>query len=250
MSSLADHPVITTRYFFPIDLPLPDATIVPVEGAELACFSSDSGKELTVVHFHGNGEIVADYLPDFPRKLADLGANTFLAEYRGYGGSTGVPMLGKILDDIPAIRNAIDAPDHQLVIFGRSIGSIYAIEFAARYPDVAGLIIESGIADVLERILLRARPHELGASLQELNDEFHRLFDHQQKLSRYPGPSLCLHAEEDHLVDKSHAERNASWAGGDPRLVIFPRGDHNTIFAANHNDYLHEVGEFLNRLCP
>ena len=30
-------------------------------------------------------------------------------------------------------------------MFGRSIGSLYAIELAQRHPNIAGLIIESGI---------------------------------------------------------------------------------------------------------
>lgn len=243
--AIADHDIISQRYFFPQRRPLPGATMVDVDAAELACYEHDAGHDVTLVHFHGNGEVVAHYVPGFAETVAGLGANSFFAEYRGYGGSTGVPRLGAMLDDVAPIREAVAAPDEQIVVFGRSIGSIYAIEFAARHPNIGGLVLESGIADVLERILLRATPAELQTTLEAMQEEFGRLFDHEQKLGKYTGPTLVLHAENDHLVDKTHAERNADWAGGEVDLVLFERGDHNTIFGANRDGYLEALGEFL-----
>ncbi len=246
--NIADHDIISQRYFFPRRHALADETVIDVGEAKLACYANDAGHNLTLVHFHGNGEIVADYLPGFADTIADLGANTFFAEYRGYGGSTGTPRLGAMLDDVTPIQEAIAAPIGQIVVFGRSIGSIYAIEFAARFPQVAGLVLESGIADVLERILLRAAPEELGTTHEAMRAEFARLFDHEQKLGKYKGPTLILHAKKDHLVDKSHAERNAAWAGGDTKLVLFDRGDHNSIFHTNRTKYLAALGEFLGQV--
>jgi pimeloyl-ACP methyl ester carboxylesterase len=243
--SILDHDIISERYFFPRRRPLEGARMVDVGDAELACFEVDEGHDLTLVHFHGNGEIVADYLPGFADHIDSLGANSFFAEYRGYGGSTGTPRLAAMLDDVDAIRQQVSRPDEQIVVFGRSVGSIYAIEFAARFPDVAGLVLESGIADVRERILLRATPADLGATPEELRAEFDRLFDHQAKLGRYTGPALVMHTENDHLVDKSHAHRNASWAGRECRKVLFERGDHNSIFHVNQAEYLAELGRFL-----
>lgn len=246
--SIADHDIITQRYFFPQRHALPGATTVDVGEAELACYKHDVGHALTLVHFHGNGEIVNHYVPGFAEIVADLGADGFFAEYRGYGGSTGVPRLGAMLDDVSAIREAVGKPDEQVVVFGRSIGSIYAIEFAARFPNIAGLVLESGIADVLERILLRATPSELGTTPEAMQEEFGRLFDHEQKLGQYTGPTLVLHTENDHLVDKTHAERNASWAGGDVQLVMFERGDHNSIFGVNSDAYLQALRTFFERV--
>lgn len=246
--TIADHEIISQRYFFPQRHPLPGATMVDADDAQLACDAHDVGHDVTLVHFHGNGEIVGKYVPGFAEVLADLGANSFFAEYRGYGGSTGVPQLGAMLDDVSAIHDAVGKPDEQIVVFGRSIGSIYAIEFAARYPEIGGLVLESGIADVLERILLRASPSELGTTLEAMQEEFGRLFDHEQKLGQYTGPTLVLHTEHDHLVDKTHAERNAAWAGGDVELVMFERGDHNSIFGVNRDAYLEALRAFFERV--
>lgn len=247
MHSVADHPVIGQRYFFPRTSELPGADMVAVDGAQLGCFSVDKGHELTLLHFHGNGEIVADYLPGMAELFDSMGLNSFFAEYRGYGASTGEPQMGKMLDDVAALCERAGDPS-KLVVFGRSVGSIYAVEAAHRFPEIAGLVLESGIADPLERVLLRASPRELGVSSEELVAEFSARFDHKKKLAAFSKPALVLHAAGDDLVDKSHAERNAEWIGSSAELAILPRGDHNSIFAANQATYIQKLRDFVSRL--
>ena len=244
---ISDHRIISERYFFPRKGRPEKATYVNGPAGVLACAHRDHGHGKTLLHFHGNGEIVADYLPDFPEMISELGLNTFHAEYRGYGDSEGEPRLGEMFDDLPAIQEAAGSPE-TLVVFGRSIGSIYAIEFVARYPQVAGLVLESGIADVLERILLRVSAEELNASDEEMSSAFAERFDHKRKLEAFGGPTLILYAEHDHLVGQEHAKQNASWAGSETRLVILPRGDHNSIFFENRERYLDELYRFVNGL--
>lgn len=246
--SLLDHELITARYFFPRRYAPPRPTWVEVDGARLACHSSGDEHPLTVVHFHGNGEVVADYIPEFVDLVDELGADCFLAEYRGYGASTGVPQLGAMLDDVTAIREAVGRPLEELVVFGRSVGSIYALEFAARYPEIAGLVIESGIADPLERILLRCSPEELGVSIEELQEAFGDRLDNTAKIRNRRGPTLIIHARHDSLVDVSHAARLASAQEENAKLVLLPHGDHNSIFMENRSRYTVEFQRFLQKV--
>ncbi len=215
--------------------------------ARLACalHRTDAPDPLTLVHFHGNGEVVADWLAGgFPDAIASLGCNLLLAEYRGYGMSTGEPRLGRMLDDVDAIVRAAGVPPERIVPFGRSVGSIFAIEAAARFP-VAGLVLESGIADVLERLLLRVEPDELGATAAELGAAVAARLDHRAKLAAFPGPVLVLHAVHDDLVPATHGRRLAEWAAGPVILKLFDRGDHNSILAANAPAYLDSVAELV-----
>ncbi|MEM1347972.1 MAG: alpha/beta fold hydrolase [Myxococcota bacterium] len=251
MSSF-DHPVVTQRYFFGRPKAPPNPVPVSLPSGDLLCCHlarCPDPDAPTVVFFHGNGEVVADYVPGHDALLNALGVHVFYAEYRGYGGSTGTPKLAAMLDDVVAIRDHLDLPARSLIAFGRSIGSIYAIELAHRTPGIGGLVLESGIADVLERILLRAEPRELGASIDELRAQAAQHFDHERKLCAIRSPLLVMHAIQDHLVDAGHARRNASWSA-DPsaRLVLFERGDHNTIFAANRDAYLRELDAFFERV--
>jgi pimeloyl-ACP methyl ester carboxylesterase len=254
--SLLDHPLITSRYFFPRRASLDRGFFVTAADgvSRLACYRAAPYEGApTVLHFHGNGEVVGDYLPDMERVFTSLGVNVLFAEYRGYGSSTGFPTLGAILDDAETIFAALGEPAHNVVLFGRSIGSLCAIELASRHPDVRGLIFDSGIADPFERVLLRVSPEELGVSRAELESAVSSRLDHRSKLARYPGPLLVLHARHDTLVARSHAERIMSWSGAPPEdkeLVLFSLGDHNTVFFENCEGYIASLRLFLDRIAP
>ena len=47
-----------------------------------------------------------------------------------------------------------------------------------------------------------------------------------------PGRVLVMHCEHDDLVLPAEARANASWASRS-ELLLFPRGDHNSIHAHN-----------------
>ena len=245
--TVLDHPIVSQRYFFPRAGTPAHEVRIDVDGATLSCAHVVLDPAWpTLVHFHGNGEIVADYLPAWETLLHRWQVNGFFAEYRGYGGSTGTPQLATMLGDVVPIARALGCEPERTVVFGRSVGSIYAIEYARRVRAVAGLILESGIHDVLERILLRVHPNELGTTPDNLSREAGALLDHRQKLAGYTGHLLVLHAEGDDLVDVSHAQRNfdAATTAATRTIERFPRGDHNSIFFANLEAYVDAVERF------
>jgi pimeloyl-ACP methyl ester carboxylesterase len=202
-----------------------------------------------LLHFHGNGELAADYADDPGGHLFGLGVNLCFAEYRGYGPSTGTPTLRALLGDAEAQLRGLGVPPGRVVVYGRSLGSLAAIELAARHPDLAGVIVESGIADVAERLLLRVEQAEVPFPLDAVPAEVARYFDHRAKLGRYLGPLLVIHAERDDLVPARHARSLHAWGGGAERaLVLLPRGDHNSLLWLNRDAYREAVGGFLDRL--
>jgi alpha-beta hydrolase superfamily lysophospholipase len=196
MISLLDHPSISGKYLFPQNRKLKRPFVVRVNNVELACFQrivDNSG--FTLIHFHGNGEAVADYVPFMADVFEDMGLNQLFVEYRAYGGSSGEAKLVAMLADGEAVMQA------------------------------AGISESDVLAEVAKH------------------------FNNQSKLSGYTNPLLILHAENDRLIDISHAERNEAWAGSKyKRLVRFPNGDHNTIFPANMNPYIAAVKEFVEGL--
>ena len=245
---LLDDTTISTRYFFPRRAPIADPFEVVVRGgAVLACHhSAPHANAKTFLHFHGNGEVVADYMGDYVEAINAMGLNVLLAEYRGYGGSTGEPAMASMLGDVDDIVRTLAVPDDQLIVYGRSVGSLYAIELAHRHGGIAGLVIESGIADLLERLLVRVEPRELGVSGEELRTAVAESFDHEAKLGAYLGPLLVIHAQDDDLVDWSHGRRNHQWAGSAQKeLLVFQSGGHNALMAANWERYLRGLRRFL-----
>lgn len=246
---ILDSPIIAARYLFPCPAPFAPVTRVEVEGASLGCWrSGPRASGWVVVFFHGNGETVADWV-DSPLDgfAAAAEAELFLAEYRGYGESTGKPLLRNLLGDVEAVRAAVGVPDERVVVFGRSVGSLPALEWVRRFPHTAGLILESGIHDVHERLRLRVHPAELGTTEEAFRQACAERFPSQETLSAWSGRTLILHTADDALVDVSHAERNAA-AAREATLRVYPRGGHNGILAWNRAAYGEDLTGFLRGL--
>lgn len=245
-----DHPAVSGRYLVPQSRKVASPFFVEVPGARLACYhqvTDPSG--YTLVHFHGNGEAVADYVPEFSDACANMSLNTLLVEYRGYGDSTGEAQLVAMLDDGLAAIQAAGVVLQRVIACGRSIGSLYAVDLAARCPTIAGLIVESGLADPVELFLKYSKLEPAGLTADDVVPDVQYFFNTQLKLARYTGPLLLLHAENDGLIDIAHAEQNLAWAAStDKHLVRFPHGNHNTIRMLNWHAYRDAMEQFVKRI--
>jgi pimeloyl-ACP methyl ester carboxylesterase len=239
-----DRPDVSEQVFYPRRTTLEPPLFVDVDGARLACYIHHHHPEAgMVLHFHGNGELASEYSAGYASLFLGLGVNVCFAEYRGYGLSTGRPALLAMLPDGERVVQALGVPPGRLIAFGRSLGSLYAAELARRLPGLAGLILDSGVADLLDSGLLEDFADEPGVV-----DEVRQWFDQRAKLATYRGRLLVLHAAQDDLLPASHAERLHAWGGGaDKRLVLFDDGNHNTILFANLAAYVRELGDFLRR---
>ncbi len=244
--NVLNHHLIAERYFFPLRGQFKDPFWIDCGDAQLACsyhHFNEQGK--TLLHFHGNGEIVDDWLEVFPAFCKAIGCNLLLAEYRGYGQSSGNPELGKMLDDVAIIIEALALPESQLIVFGRSVGSIFAVEAVSRYPAIGGLVIESGIADVRERLLLRVSPDEIGVTMADFDRVVDESLNHQKKLAGYPGPVLILHTQHDGIVAVDHAKQLYQWVRGRKEINIFEHGNHNDIMFENAREYFSIIHDFI-----
>ncbi len=247
-AAMLDHETITQRYFFPRPgQPTEYRDVVAADGVGLRCYEHRPHPGArTLIHYHGNGEIVCDYIPDYVEAVAALGVNLLLVEYRGYGGSGGRPQLGKMLEDVTVVRLACGLRPEDCFVYGRSVGAIFAVEWAAQAGSLAGLILESGVADPRQRLLMRLDPAELGVSQESFDAAMRAHLHHEQKLSRYHGPLLVLHAAGDSLVGVEHAHLHMRWCRSlDKQLVVFEEGDHNDVMACNWNAYLGHLGKFF-----
>jgi pimeloyl-ACP methyl ester carboxylesterase len=245
--TILDHPIVSSRYFFPRREPLSEPYwIEAADGSTLACYyQAVHPAAKTVVYFHGNGEVVSDYLPDFPQWITRARCNVLLAEYRGYGMSTGRPALAGMLEDVLPIIESLNVPDNKIVLFGRSLGSLYALHGVYRRPQIGGLIIESGVADLTERFFQRVAPEELGLSKADIENELRNSFDYVRKLESFQGQTLILHARFDELLDAHHAGMLYAAAPEPKQLKIFDQGGHNDIFFRNRAEYMQLVETFL-----
>lgn len=254
---LLDHPAVNASIFFP----RPDAGRSPPQGSEDLSIAVGQGVTLaarfypastelpTVLHFHGNGEIVSDY-DDLAPVYHQAGTSLICVDYRGYGRSTGHPSVRALIRDAHTVLDTVlellrkRGHTGPLAVMGRSLGSAPAIELASeRGHDIGGVIIESGFAQSVPLLGL------FGLSLGTLGLDKVFGMDNEDKLATVHVPLLLLHAEGDVLLPPWHAERNLERASSsEKRLVIIPNTDHNTIIAFGGQLYWGAISEFLARI--
>ena len=250
--SILNHETISKRYFYPRQVSFENPYYVQSGENTLACYYHKiENPRKTIIYFHGNGEVVADYVDFLEHKMETLlGCSILLVEYRGYGLSTGTtPKLVDMLNDVKMIVESIDVPEEEIILFGRSVGSIYALHGASIFPNIAGLVIESGISNVVSRVLrMIKKPEKIGTTREALFEEGKIYFDHEEKMNAFKGETLIMHTRFDSLVSSVNANELFSWANEPKKLKLFFEGDHNDILFVNEEEYFRLLDEFVGRL--
>jgi len=191
----------------------------------------------TLLLFHGNGEVVADY-DNAAEDFARAGAALAVADYRGYGKSTSSPTLRDLIDDARPIADAIGPH----IVMGRSLGGAAAHELYARpIASMLGVVLESSFADVAG--LIRRR----GLVSPALSADERAKFDPLEKLPSGTLPLLVLHGERDLLIPATEARTTLLTAGSaDKRLVLVPGRGHNDV---SYSDvYWRALADFIARI--
>jgi len=252
--SLIDQPFLLQFIFYPRKdfAPCPanafDLSILVEEGVSISCrFYMGHHEWPWILFFHGNGEVVSDY-DDISPFYHQKGLNLVVADYRGYGASSGTPTLTDLVQDAHVIFKkvreelSIKKMRSDLWVMGRSLGSISALELASHYQEVVrGLIIESGFPSVVRIIL------HLGIPVQDMGLEKIDQ-DCLERIKKISLPTLIIHGEQDSLVPIENAEDIYQNLGAQEKeLLTIPSATHNDIMLIGFNDYFKAIEQFIKR---
>lgn len=238
--------------------PRPDPSPAPPGGRDIpievepgvtanARWYGASGADAAFLYFHGNGEVAGDHDGIQPL-YQEIGATLFVAEFRGYGKSTGSPTMAALVGDTGAIVRAfhetLDAEGFtgSRFVMGRSLGSHPALEAAANHADrFQGFVIESGAAN------LRRMAARLGVDIE--GDEAAGLVEaHEAKVSSIQLPVLILHGERDELIPVEQAAYLHDQLAHLPReIVVIPGAGHNDILPVGYRQYFGAIRDFIAR---
>ncbi len=207
-----------------------------------ARFYAAGPKAPTLLFFHGNGEIVADY-EDLGPIYTQQGLNFLPVDYRGYGRSTGTPTVTNMMGDCHVILAFIQEWLHKrgflgpLVVMGRSLGSASALELAAFYQErLDGLIIESGFAYAGPLLNL------LGVDLEALGFKEEIGFRNVDKIRHWTKPLLVIHAEYDQIIPLTEGmELYDASPSQEKTLLKVPDANHNDILSVGFAAYMEAV---------
>jgi alpha-beta hydrolase superfamily lysophospholipase len=202
-----------------------------------------------ILFFHGNGEIASDY-SDLAPFFTKNKINFMIADYRGYGNSTGRPSASSMIQDSHVVfaytKQLIKEKGYKgkFIIMGRSLGSASALEIAVSHPDeIDALIIESGFADLIPLLNL------LGINTAAAGITEDKAFMHTEKISKCKIPTLIIHAEKDHIIPYDDGRSLFINSGAkNKKMLTIPHANHNTIFAYGMEEYMNAVRTLANSL--
>jgi len=200
--------------------------------------------EMVLLWFHGNAGNIS-YRYDMIRAMMALPVRVLIIDYRGYGKSEGNPTeRGLYLDARAAwdyLVNQRGVAPNRIIIFGKSLGGVPAIDLATRV-DPAGLIVQSSftsagdmaaaVAPLLPRFLMRSKMDSLG------------------KISRVHCPKLFIHSRADEIVPYELGRRLYEAAPEPKEFYEVEGAPHNSTYIVGGKAYFEALRRFVESCKP
>ena len=197
--------------------------------------------QMVLLWFHGNaGNITYRY--DMIRMLITIPSDVFIIDYRGYGKSEGSPTeRGLYLDAQAAwdfLTNELSIPPERIIIFGKSVGGVPAIDLAARVR-AAGLIVQSSFSSAKDMV-------------REIMPLFPALFLHTKmnSVDRIKGvdcPKLFIHSRTDEVVPFKLGVRLFEAAPEPKEFFEVAGASHNSTYLTGGRPYFEAFRRFVER---
>jgi fermentation-respiration switch protein FrsA (DUF1100 family) len=199
----------------------------------------DQQTRLTVLFFHGNAGNISHRLEKVGI-FRDLGVDTFIIDYRGYGRSEGQPNEQGTYHDAQAAYEYLTQQrklkPRSIVVYGESLGSAIAADLAGKV-EVRGLVLEEGFtstANVGQEMFPFFPVHWL----------VRNKYDTIDKLPRIHVPLLIFHSRDDEVINFSHSQRLFA-AANEPKQFVELHGSHNDAFEASALTYRAALSKFF-----
>lgn len=186
-----------------------------------------------VVFFPGEHGILDKYKKNLFPAFAAQGIAVLAVAYPGQNGAAGAHHhLSEIMPLAAKVAAATQAacPGHQVVLYGRSLGSMVAAYAAAR-SHPTGLILESAAPSFSSAVRLRLKARWYLAPLALL--PISKLLPHDYSLAEALSSTLGMPA----VVFEGTADRDTPLAAlraagvpGNLQLVVVPSGAHSTTY--------------------
>lgn len=208
---------------------LPGATLLRIPGLEgstvFALYVPAPEGAPTVVHFHGNGEQLADS-EWLAQRFQEAGLGFFAVEYPGYGlaaeqGPSETRIFAAAQTALEYLHNTLGVPRERMVLQGQSLGSGVAVEMAKRGYG-SRLVLISPYTSIVE-MGARVFPW-LPASLLVRDP-----FDSAAKAPGLKLPVLIVHGARDEVIPVDMGQRLGT---------LFPNATVRLLEGKHHNDVL------------
>lgn len=228
-----------------------DLSLTICEGVLLVCrFYLSAPEAPTIIYFHGGCES-SDSFDAEAKAYNQAGINVLLASQRGFGKSTGTPSLAALVDDAKTLFTQAIAwltsknYSGALVVMGRSLGSLCAIDVVQSNPElIKAMILESALCETLP--LLSALGAGKAAEGISEDDGFKNL----QKIAEIKVPTIFFHGSRDLVVPIAQAEKLQAVSGAkNKQFLIIPGAQHDSVSQTGGALYLTTIKGFIDTVC-
>ncbi len=203
----------------------PDFRRVTIETSDgetlVAYWHPPEANEASIIVFHGNGD-AAVFQTKKGGALEATGFGVLLAEYRGYGESSGVPSEeGLRLDALAAFDFAAEKTTGPVGLYAHSLGAAVAVKLATE-REIFALVLESPF-DSLEAVAQSRFPW-LPVRLL-----LRHPFRSDKMIGQIEAPILIMHGSRDRVIPIAHGKRLTEFAPPDIQFVSVEGAGHNNL---------------------
>lgn len=194
----------------------------------------------TIIFCHGNAGNISSRIGQ-SKFFSNLGFNTLLFDYRGYGKSTGsISVEGTYLDSEGAWEYLIvtkKIKPENIIIWGRSLGGAVAI-WLAHKKDPALLVAESTFTSLSK--IVSDNCFCFLAPIAATND-----YNSIKIIKNVKCPILIVHSKDDEIIPFYHGITLFKNSHIKKKFVQI-RGRHNSGTSLSRKTYLNGVNNFFN----
>lgn len=217
-----------------------DVTIETSDGLSLHGWYVDAPSPRgTVLFLHGNAGNISHRL-DSIAIFHELGLDTFIIDYRGYGQSEGIPSEEGTYRDAEAawqyLVNERGKDPEGIIIFGRSIGGGVASWLAARHK-AAAFIVESSFTSAAD-MAAHFYPYMPARIISRLK------YPVAENIASVESPVLVIHSPDDEIIPFAMGKALFE-AAPSPKAFIELAGDHNNGFLLSRDRYRQGLAGFI-----
>lgn len=200
----------------------------------------------TLLYLHGNGFNMSANIYLAQRYQA-LGLSVMMIDYRGYGLSDGeFPKEDWAYADAEAaltyLQQTRKVDLNSVILFGHSLGGAIAINVAQKYPDLAGLIVQSSFSSMEDLAKTQGWPNFFPLGLM-----LHQRFDSLSKVSTLRMPKLWMHGSADGLIPFSMSEQLHAKSPLPSTIHVIEGAEHNDVATIAGDRYDTIVQSFLDQ---
>lgn len=231
LSRLADRLVLQPSTH-PVDSGELEREWIPTASGKLEawvtrCNPSSTSRSVLLVKFPGTGGRAERSTPNPAHFWTEVQSEVWTINPFGYGGSSGPATLQRYPEMVEVVYQTLRErfPEHRMVVYGSSLGSISALAMARRFP-VDGVYLRNPVPI---HQLISNRPRYVWPSLglsRHVARQIPQYLDAVANAGGATAPCLFVMSECDRLVPPQFQARIMDNYAGEKRIFGIPGADH------------------------